>query len=67
MCPNNAIKCHFGVQLAAKRSAQFVGHGLDAHKIQCDRDQFSDISFALSYKNLQISTKYTGNTHSFLR
>ena len=43
----------FGVQLAMKRSAQFVGHGLDAYKIQCDQDQFSDISFALSYKNLQ--------------
>ena len=59
--------CQFGVQLAAKRSAQFVGHGLDAHKIQCGRDQFSDISFASSDKNLQISSKCTRNMHSVLR
>ena len=45
-------------------SAQFVGQGLDAHKIQ---DQFSDIPFASSYKHLQISIKRTGNVHCFLR
>ena len=47
-----------------KRSAQFVGHGLDAHKIQ---DQVSDIPFASPYKNLQILTKHTGNMYRFLR